>query len=219
VHNLEAGVSQVLGPVIRRQRLARADGDSEEAFGIFVQLATHDGRDFLGPYGLDERQVPAGLEQGLSVRKDLRQVHLEEYALCNDRIVRLLRSMAQKGLTSSMDAEPAPEFPKEYLIRLDRGDVPSKSSHSCGGITNAGAHFENTVDISFAKPLKNPLGCRRAAGMQIAHSQLCAKLMVLKQNSSWWLARSARPRYFALGRLRCSRTCAHVAPDCGAIGA
>ena len=71
-----------------RQRLARADGNSKEPLGIFMQLCTLRGGDSFRPDGLDEREIPARFEQISGVRKDFREIHLEKNTLSNDCVIR-----------------------------------------------------------------------------------------------------------------------------------
>jgi hypothetical protein len=88
--------------------------------------------------------------------------------------------MRQELFTSGGSAKPLSEPRKKYWIRLYRRHIPAERSHSCGGIADAGAYFENTPDILLAEPAQNPQCCRRPAGMKITHAQPGAKLMILE---------------------------------------
>jgi hypothetical protein len=97
--------------------------------------------------------------------------------------------MTQEWLASSGRAESPLKLCKEYGIRLDGSDTPSESRHARGGIPDAGAYFQNALDIPFAQPLKNLGRCRSAARMQVSHAQPGAKLMILKQGDTSWRGR------------------------------
>jgi hypothetical protein len=94
--------------------------------------------------------------------------------------------MSQELFTSGRSAKPLSEPPKEYWIRLYRSHIPAERCHSCGGIADAGAYFQNTPDILLGEPPQNPQRCRCSAGMKVTHAQPGAKLMILEGGA--WLA-------------------------------
>src|SRR5260221_9827113 len=106
-----------------------------------MQLAADCSGDLFGPHSLDERQIAAGFEQISGVRKDLREIHLEKNALCDNRVIPRRRPMSQELFTSGRSAEPLSESRKEYWIRLYRSHIPAERCHSCGGIADAGTYF------------------------------------------------------------------------------
>ncbi len=84
--------------------------------------------------------------------KYLREIHLEKYALRDDRIVRTSVHGPVMTRIGPMRPSRCWSFAKSIGIRLDRSHVPSERCHSRGRVADPGTDFQNPLHIAISQP-------------------------------------------------------------------
>jgi hypothetical protein len=90
----------------------------------------------------------------------------------------------QEGLAARAGAESFLEGFEEDRVRLEGSDVPTEAKHSDGGIADAGADFQDPLDVTIVQLAKNLRSRRRAARVKISHPEPTSKLVVCEHAPS-----------------------------------